>query len=147
MTEPTNTPPPNSDLTIDEDRIARGIASRMTVEPHTVSGDGIHVPGMYRVYSASDETYLVDTYERACECPDNEYNEAFCKHLARVSLEHLGIIDPYPLLADDPVTERQADTTTADGGNTLCEDCQQDAPGNLTCFNCYRAGFEEVPAR
>lgn len=43
--------------------------------------------GLYTVYSGrSRSEYLVDMIEQSCECPDHEYNNAFCKHLRRVRI-------------------------------------------------------------
>lgn len=44
-------------------------------------------PGMYEVVSHSGSTYTVDGRDGACTCPDHEYRDRRCKHIARVELE------------------------------------------------------------
>jgi len=42
-------------------------------------------PNLYLVVSSSGSTYLVDTREGSCECPDDEYRAITCKHRRRVA--------------------------------------------------------------
>ncbi len=42
-------------------------------------------PDLYLVVSSSGSTYLVDTHQETCECPDDEYREVTCKHRRRVA--------------------------------------------------------------
>ena len=73
-------------LTGDERRAVRARSESMVVVPQTAP-DGT-CTGMYDVHSQSGTHYTVILdYERGCDCPDTEYNDARnCKHRRRVAM-------------------------------------------------------------
>lgn len=64
-----------SDQTLDELDV-RALRECMTVVKEA--------PGMYLVASASGNAYTVDARGGACECPDFQWRERYCKHARRV---------------------------------------------------------------
>jgi len=42
---------------------------------------------VYRVESASGNTYIIDVEQRQCSCPDHTYRGVSCKHLLKAVQE------------------------------------------------------------
>jgi hypothetical protein len=115
-----------------DDRAHRALTDIIAVEQYA--------PGMAKVTSWSDE-YIIDLRGDGCACPDKEYNDVpKCKH------EYSALLAMGDAMPNPYVTETRERTTAADGGQrpTDCECSGLD--GDLPCFACYRAGFEEASA-
>ena len=78
-TATTHTP----DLTNLPDRTEAALTEVMSVLDDIGLARG--APDLYLVVSSSGATYLVDTREGTCECPDDEYRAITCKHRRRVA--------------------------------------------------------------
>jgi len=66
-----------------DDRTVVALTDVMTVLDSV--GRVADAPDLYLVVSSSGSTYLVDTAEGRCECPDDTYRPVECKHRRRVA--------------------------------------------------------------
>ena len=76
----TSEPPEISEL---PDRTEAALTEVMSVLDDIGLARG--APDLFLVVSSSGSTYLVDTWEGTCECPDDEHREVTCKHRRRVA--------------------------------------------------------------
>lgn len=79
------------------------------------------------IVETTETTYLVDTREGVCACPDSLYRGTECKHLRRVRHE---------------IGERPIPATVANGGRERPVDCACADLSDLLCWPCAREGFE-----
>lgn len=120
----SNSDTPEGRATTDEaevdDRTVAALTDVMTVLDSV--GRVADAPELYLVVSGSGSTYLVDTAEDRCECPDDTYRPVECKHRRRVAFAIgerpiPGWVDPSAL--DDQFglhVEADSRQALADGG-------------------------------
>lgn len=103
---------------------------------------------------ADEHTHAVnveDGVPTSCTCKGDEYQPGACKHRVAVAINA-------PVLSAASASGPDGKRALADGG-ALVEpvqeendededcDCAHFEEGALPCFECYREGIEEVPAR
>lgn len=75
-----------ADLDAEDKRAYRARTERMVVVPE--ADVDAACTGLYRVYSQSGKTYVVDSVQSRCDCPDMKHNDpdGGCKHVKRVEM-------------------------------------------------------------
>ena len=141
-----------------DERDRRALTEYLTVLPD--QGRARDAPGMALVVSESGSEYLVDARDGACTCPDAEYRNVNCKHVARtrfatgqraIPAAAAAQLDVDPDLGEHTAADLQF--ATADGGVVAAggdtdepegeEECAcGDLPGGVPCHDCFQNGAE-----
>jgi len=149
-----------------EPRDVRALTEVLTVLPDQPEVAG--ADELYLVVSESGSEYTVDARHGSSTCPDAIHRDAMCKHQRRVAYatgersvpawidtdavdgvdeqlgEHTEAV-PRVVASDGGIIEAGDDGEILEGGadeRPADWDCW-DADGELPCFVCYEAGFEE----
>ena len=140
------------------DRDRRALTEYLTVLPD--QGRARDAPGMALVVSESGSQYLVDARDGACTCPDAEYRDVECKHVARtrfatgqraIPAAAAAQLNVDPDLGEHTAADLQF--ATADGGVVAAggdddepeaeEECAcGDLPDDVPCHDCFQNGAE-----